>query len=79
MMEIIYNFLLVFMVISAAYALFTHNLLNAIIALGVFSGNLIALFIILQAPDVALVEVIVSSGISTGFFIVTINKLEGIE
>ncbi|MCK8826996.1 DUF4040 domain-containing protein [Natroniella acetigena] len=79
MIEIIYNLLLVFMVISAAYALFTHNLLNSIIALSIFSGNLIVLFIILQAPDVALVEVIVSSGISTGFFIVTINKLEGIE
>ncbi|WP_408955636.1 Na(+)/H(+) antiporter subunit B [Natroniella sp. ANB-PHB2] len=78
-MEIIYNFLLFFMVISAAYALFTHNLLNSIIALSIFSANLIVLFIILQAPDVALVEVIVSSGISTGFFIVTINKLEGIE
>ncbi len=78
-MQIIIYLLLLFLIISAIYAANTHNLLNAVIALSMFSANLVIIFIILQAPDVALVEAVVATGISTTFFVITLNKLEGIE
>ncbi len=78
-MQIIIYLLLIFLIVTAIYSVGTHNLLNAVIALSIFSANLVIIFIILQAPDVALVEAVVATGISTAFFVITLNKLEGIE
>ena len=79
MMLVMIYLLLFFLIATAIYAVSTHNLLNSIVALSIFSANLVVIFAILQAPDVALVEAVVATGITTAFFVITLNKLEGIE
>ncbi|MGM0471421.1 MAG: hydrogenase subunit MbhD domain-containing protein [Bacillota bacterium] len=76
-MRIMLYILLLFTLISAFYAVLTSNLINSIIGLSIFSFNLIVIFLILQAPDVALAEVIISSGITTVLFIITLDKTGG--
>lgn len=79
MMGIILHVLLVFSVLIAIFAVSTKNLLNSVIAMSVFSASFVIIFIVLQAPDVALVEAVVATGITTGFFVITLNKLEGVK
>ena len=79
MMQVILYILLLFALGSAIYAISSHNLLNSVISLTIYSANLVVVFVILQAPDVALVEAVVAAGITTSFFVITINKLEGLE
>ena len=74
--QIIFNFLLLFLAVAAVFAIFTDNLINSVICLSVFSGILVVIFVFLQAPDVALAEAVISAGITTAFFIITINKTE---
>ncbi|TDX48024.1 Na(+)/H(+) antiporter subunit B [Orenia marismortui] len=69
--------LLLFLLIAAFFAVFTKNLVNSVISLSTFSAILVILFVILQAPDVALTEVVIGSGISTALFIITIDKTGG--
>ncbi|WP_027339104.1 Na(+)/H(+) antiporter subunit B [Halonatronum saccharophilum] len=78
-MGIILHVLLVFSVLIAIFAVSTKNLLNSVIAMSVFSASFVIIFIVLQAPDVALVEAVVATGITTGFFVITLNKLEGVK
>lgn len=77
MMEMIVYLLLLFILLTAFFASFTKDLVNSLIALSLLSSTFVILFIILQAPDVALTEVVVASGITTGFFIITIDKTGG--
>lgn len=79
MIDIIFNLLLLGLLLSAAFALFTDNLLNSIITLSIFSGIMVVLLIMLQAPDVALAEAVIAAGIMTSFFIITISKTGGVE
>lgn len=75
MTEIILILLLLFTILTAIFAVFTDNLINSIISLSLFSGALVVVFLLLQAPDVALAEVVIASGITTGFFVITIDKV----
>ncbi len=77
MITIIFNILLLFLLLTAFTAVFTDNIFNSVIVLSVFSGILVVVFIILQAPDVALAEAVIAAGLTTSFFIITINKTEG--
>ena len=76
MTAIILNLLLLFLILTAVVAVFSKNILNAVITLSVFSGILVVIFIFLQAPDVALAEAVIAAGLTTSFFIITINKTE---
>ena len=79
MEQILYYLLLILLLGSSIFAIATKNLLISVITLTVFSGSLVMLYVILQAPDVALAEIVISGGITTGLFIVTISKTEGLE
>ncbi len=67
---------MIFLLITAFFAVFTDDLLNSVITLSIFSGILVVIFIVLQAPDVALAEAVIAAGLTTGFFVITINKTE---
>ncbi|SDL48972.1 Na(+)/H(+) antiporter subunit B [Halarsenatibacter silvermanii] len=79
MNDLIFYFLLLLLVMAAGYALFSRNLLNSVVTLSIFSGLLVVILIALQAPDVALAEAVISAGIMTSFFIITISKTGGAE
>lgn len=77
MIEIILYILLLLTVCSAIVVVFADNLVSSVIGLSIFSSSLVVIFVIFQAPDVALAEIVIGSGITTGLFIITIDKTGG--
>ena len=67
-------FLLLLMLGAAVYAIVQKDLLYAVIATGVISLVLTALFYLLQAPDVALTEAAIGVALTTIIFIITIRN-----
>jgi uncharacterized MnhB-related membrane protein len=53
-----------------------RDLLNAVIALSIFSLLLSLLFYYLHAPDVAIAEAAVGAGVATTLFVLAISKTE---
>ena len=70
----IIGFLLLVLIGAAVYAVHQRDLLYAVIATGVISLVLTALFLILQAPDVALTEAAIGVALTTIIFIITIRN-----
>lgn len=66
--------LLALMIGAAIYAIVQKDLLYAVIATGVISLFLSALFLLLQAPDVALTEAAIGVALTTIIFIITIRN-----
>jgi len=60
-MEITLSILLIFMIIGAIYALFAKDLLSALISCGIVGYGLVICFMLLQAPDLAIVQIVVES------------------
>ena len=67
-------FILIIIIIMAIFALQFKNLLNAVIALAVFSLLLSLIFYLLHAPDVAIAKAAVGAGVATTLFVVMISK-----
>lgn len=66
----------VFIMLGAAFAvLFLQNYLAATAAASVVSLALSVLFVVLQAPDVALAEAAVGAGISGVIFALTLRRV----
>jgi len=65
---------LISLVILAIAALEMRDLLSAVIVLAGFSLCLAVSLYFLQAPDVALAEAAVGTGVSTALFVVAIYK-----
>ncbi len=66
--------LLIMLIVLAVFSLYSKDLLRAVIFLAVFSLVSALLFFILHAPDVALTEAAVGSGVSTFIFIWAVRK-----
>ncbi len=62
------------LIATAVYSLLTGDLLYGTIALSVFSLLCALLFYILRAPDVAITEAAVGSGVSTVIFVWIIKE-----
>ncbi len=60
-MELTLSILLIFMIIGAVYALFAKDLLSALIACGIVGYGLVICFLLLKAPDLAIVQIVVES------------------
>jgi multicomponent Na+:H+ antiporter subunit B len=60
-MEITLSILLVFMIIGAVYALFAKDLLSALISCGIVGYGLVICFLLLKAPDLAIVQIVVET------------------
>ncbi len=58
-MELLLGILLVFMIIGAIIAVETHDLLSAVISVGAAGFGLSVAFLLLQAPDVAITQLVV--------------------
>ncbi len=77
MQLLLYPMLAVLIIISL-FILKTKNILAGIVALSIYSGLLVVIYVLLKAPDVALAQGVVTAGISTAFFILSYNKVEDI-
>ena len=67
-------FLLLLMIGAAVYSVFQKDLLYAVIGTGLISLVLSILFLVLQAPDVALTEAAIRMALTTIIFIITIRN-----
>ena len=70
----LYAVLLAFVVLAAVVSVALRDILSAIIALAGFSFGAAVVYVLLQAPDVALTEAAVGAGATTVLFLVTIVK-----
>lgn len=75
-MDLIFNMLLIFLLIIAVFMVFTKDISNSVMALPIFGAVLVVIFVILQAPSAALAEAVIAAGLTTIFFVITINKTE---
>lgn len=61
-------------VVSACFAVFSKKVLSSVVALGVTGAFMALEFIILHAPDVAIAEAAVGAVLATTIFIVAVKK-----
>jgi len=66
--------LVVLLVVIAVYAVVCKSLVAAIVAVGVFSFVVSVIFVVLQAPDVAMTQAVVGAGLTTAFFVIALDK-----
>ncbi len=60
-MELTISIILGFMIIGAIYALHAKDLLSAVIAMGIVGYGLVVCFLLLKAPDLAIVQIVVET------------------
>jgi len=60
-MELTISIILGFMIIGAIYALHAKDLLSAVIAMGIVGYGLVICFLLLKAPDLAIVQIVVET------------------
>lgn len=67
------------LIIAAIFAVVQKDLMLAVIGTGAVSVILSILFLILQAPDVALTEAAIGIALTTIIFIITLKKTKRYE
>lgn len=72
-------FLLIVTVIVALYISIVKNHINALLAYGIFGAALSAIFFILNAPDVAIVEITVGAAFIFFIYLIAIKKVGKIK
>ena len=75
MISIIIIVLGIIMIFAAFLAIRLKNLLSAIISAGVISLLASVIYLLLAAPDVAMTEAAIGSGLTTIIFIFTLKKI----
>lgn len=60
-MELTISVILCFMIIGALYAIHAKDLLSAVIACGIVGYGLVICFLLLKAPDLAIVQIVVET------------------
>ncbi|MCP4310857.1 MAG: DUF4040 domain-containing protein [Bacteroidetes bacterium] len=60
-MELTISIILGFMIIGAIYALHARDLLSAVVAMGIVGYGLVVCFLLLKAPDLAIVQIVVET------------------
>jgi len=75
MMTVIIGVFGLLMLGAALFALHTPNLLSAVIAAGVISLLASILYVLLAAPDVAMTEAAIGSGLTTIVFLLALKRI----
>lgn len=76
MITIIIIVLGLIMIIAAFLAIYQKNLVAAVISAGVISLLASILYLLLAAPDVAMTEAAIGSGLTTVVFLYAISKIK---
>lgn len=69
-------FIAVLMFLGSVWTVFTDDVFKAIVVFGIVSLMSSVMFLLMQAPDVAITEAAIGSGITTALFIFTYKKME---
>lgn len=75
----LFNFLLLFTLVSALIAVQLKDLLYAVLVLAGASVALSIIFYMLQAPDVAITNAAVYGGMATILYVIAISRSERME
>ena len=78
-MEIFEIILLVFLVVCAIAAGLSKNLLTSIISFSSYSVVMSVIWVLLQAPDLAITEAAVGAGVTSVLFFLTLKKIKQID
>lgn len=76
MTVILVSLLVILMLIAAVFALLTPYQASAIVATSIVSLVLALLFVVMQAPDVAMTEAVVGSGLSGVILALVLYRLK---
>jgi multisubunit Na+/H+ antiporter MnhB subunit len=60
-MDLTISMILLFMIAGALYALHAKDLLSAVVAMGIVGYGLVICFLLLKAPDLAIVQIVVET------------------
>ena len=77
--DIIMMILLALIIICAVATVFTKRLLTAVVIYMSFSLIMSIIWVLLQAPDLAITEAAVGAGITSILYFVTLDKIKRIE
>ncbi len=77
--DIIIMILLALIVVCAIATIFTKKLLTAVVIYMSFSLIMSIIWVLLQAPDLAITEAAVGAGITSILYFVTLDKIKRIE
>ena len=75
----LFNILLIMLIVLAVIVVELKDLLYATIIAGFYSVIIAVLYFMLQAPDIALTQVVVGVGLQTAILIITISKTLRVE
>ncbi|MEM5812110.1 MAG: hydrogenase subunit MbhD domain-containing protein [Candidatus Aenigmatarchaeota archaeon] len=78
-MWLLFDFLLVAVVCFSAMAIYSNDLLKSVIFLSAAGICTSAVFLLLNAPDIAITKAAVEAGLSTVIFIIAIQKTSRFE
>ncbi|MCK5761251.1 MAG: DUF4040 domain-containing protein [Candidatus Delongbacteria bacterium] len=67
------------MIIAAGLAMHVKDLISSIIGVGVVSLFASLLYLLMQAPDVAMTEAAIGAGLSTLIFLYALHKTKDVE
>ena len=70
---------IIVLLVSAVYAIFTKDILIAVVALGINSLIASILFFMMQQPDVAITEASIGAGLSTAIFMLAVKHTKRYE
>ncbi|MFI3176837.1 MAG: hydrogenase subunit MbhD domain-containing protein [Eubacteriales bacterium] len=71
--------LLLFLIVCAISVSFSKNLLNSVIIYMSYSLVMSVLWVLLEAPDLAITEAAVGAGLTTLLFFVTLKRIDAIQ
>ena len=66
-------------IVFALFAVHSKDLLFSVVFLAVISINLAIVFLVLQAPDIAITEAAVNAGLTTLIYVIAIKKTRRYE
>ena len=76
MISLIITILGIIMIIAAVLAIHLKNLLSSVVSAGVISLLASIIYLLLAAPDVAMTEAAIGSGLTTIIFIFALKKVQ---
>ena len=77
--DVIIMILLASIVVCALATIFTKKLLTAVVIYMSFSLIMSVIWVLLQAPDLAITEAAVGAGVTSILYFVTLDKIKRIE
>ena len=78
-MEIALSIIIALMILGAIFALHARDLLSAVIASGIVGYGLVICFLLLKAPDLAIVQIVVETITLIIIFVIAALLISGCE